>query len=171
MTTTQILSDEHKNILKFIEALDKEAEKLEQGKEINKEFFIKAIDFIRNYADKFHHAKEEDILFKEFSKKAEEGCLHCNPVEQMLFEHEEGRKFVKGMSEALEEKNKAKLNENAKGYVNLLKEHIFKEDNILYPMADEVLGKQEKAMLVKFKQVEIKKKNDKLKYEKFARSL
>ncbi len=169
--TTKILMDEHKNILKLIEALDKEAGFLESGKQINKEFFIKAIDFIRSYADKFHHAKEEDILFKEFTKAAEEGCVHCNPVEQMLHEHDLGRGFVKGVEEALKENNKTKLAENAKGYVNLLKEHIFKEDNILYPMAERALGKQEENMIKKFMEVEKEKKEDKEKAIKFVKSL
>lgn len=57
---TKILSDEHKNILRLTKLIEKECE---SGENINKDFFIKAIYFIRNYADKFHHAKEEDILF------------------------------------------------------------------------------------------------------------
>jgi len=52
-----------------------------------KSLFNKVIDFIKNYADKFYHVKEEGILFKEFNKCTEEGCVHCNPVEQMLVEH------------------------------------------------------------------------------------
>jgi hemerythrin-like domain-containing protein len=156
---TKALSDEHQNILKVIDALTKECSSLESGKELDKDFFEKAIDFIRNYADKFHHAKEEDILFVELNKEDIE--MHCNPIPQMLHEHDLGRDFVKGMEQALKENNKAKVIENAKGYAQLLQEHIFKEDNILYPMADEALNQQiQKEVLDKFKQAESKRKAD-----------
>src|SRR3989338_1018521 len=149
--TSKILSKEHKNILKVADALEFEIGRL-KDKQIDTIFFKNVIDFIRNYADKFHHAKEEDILFKEFNKCAEEGCLHCNPVEQMLVEHDEGRRNVKVMESGLNEKNKSKLIEGAKGYIQLIREHIFKEDNILYPMADNALSDSTKnKMLRKFR--------------------
>ncbi len=152
--TLKILVEEHRNILRLAEALEQECLLIEQGKEVDENFFTGAINFIKNYADKFHHAKEEDILFKKFEQCAQEGCLHCNPVEQMLFEHEAGRKFVKGLQAALADKNKEELVRNAKGYVNLIKEHIFKEDSILYPLADETLNEEaEKEMLTEFKKV------------------
>ncbi len=135
---TEILSDEHKNILKVIGALEHECRLLQAGGEVDIDFFSQAIDFIRNYADKFHHAKEEDILFKEFCGHAEE--LHCNPVKQMLYEHDLGRGYVKDMEKALLQNNKTLLADNALKYTFLLKEHIFKEDNVLYPMADEALS-------------------------------
>ncbi|MDP3026300.1 MAG: hypothetical protein Q8N63_01225, partial [Nanoarchaeota archaeon] len=73
----QILIDEHKNILKVIQALENECDSLESGKKIDKIFFEKSINFIRTYADKFHHAKEEDILFVELC--SDEVKMHCNP--------------------------------------------------------------------------------------------
>jgi len=150
--TTTILSDEHKNILKVIGAVLKQCEEIEAGKEIDKDFFAKAVDFIRNYADKFHHAKEEDILFVELNK---DGVLeHCNPIGQMLHEHDLGRGFVKGLSESVEKGDKAEAVKNARGYCELLQEHIFKEDNILYPMADEALKEDaQKEIAEKFAQI------------------
>ncbi len=153
---TKILSEEHQNILKVINALLKECDVLESGEEIDRNFFEKAIDFIRNYADEFHHAKEEDILFVELNKNEEQ--MPCNPVEQMLYEHDLGRNFVKGLKEGVEEDDKVKVIENASGYAYLLQDHINKEDNILYPMADEALNQQaQKSILEKFKQAERKK--------------
>ncbi|MEK6859711.1 MAG: hemerythrin domain-containing protein [Nanoarchaeota archaeon] len=168
--TSKILSEEHVNILKVIEILERECDLLEKGKNIDKEFFLEVIDFIKNYADKFHHAKEEDILFKEFCKKESE--LHCNPVEQMLHEHDMGRNFVKGISEGLEENNKEKIIENSIGYCRLLKDHIFKEDNILYPMTDEVINEKiQESMLKKFQDIENKRKKDKQKYLNFVNKI
>src|SRR3989344_3474174 len=121
--STKILSDEHKNILKIADALEKECDAIKQGKLIDKDFFIKAIYFIRNYADRFHHAKEGD-----------------------------------------KENDKRKSVENAIGYVQLIREHIYKEDNILYPMADEVLDKKtQQNMLKKFEKEEKAKEKDKKK--------
>ena len=160
-TALQILSDEHQNILKVIDALLKECDSLKSGNKINKDFFKKIIDFIKGYADKFHHAKEEDILFVELCKDGVR--MHCNPTQQMLHEHDLGRNFIKELEKGIEENNKEEVVENAKGYAHLLQEHIFKEDNILYPMADESLSLSVKNdMLEKFQRVEqkiIKEKN------------
>jgi hemerythrin-like domain-containing protein len=155
MIPTEILSQEHQNILKAIDLLLKECVAIESGTELNKSFFENAINFIRSYADKFHHAKEEDILFKAFNKCVEEGRAHCNPVEQMLHEHDLGRGFVKGMEEGLKENNKEDVIKNARSYCDLLRDHIHKEDSILYPMADEALNvEDQEAMTKEFAQVE-----------------
>src|SRR3989338_2077730 len=150
---TKILSYEHKNILRVIDALLKECFALESGKEIDKDFFKKAIEFIRGYADKFHHAKEEDILFVELSKDGVQ--MHCNPTPQMLHEHELGRNFIGELEAEIGKNDKNKVIESARGYANLLKDHIFKEDNILYPMADEALSQEaQKIMADRFEKVE-----------------
>lgn len=154
-TPTKILAEEHQNILKVIDALLKECDALESGGGLDKDFFKKAIEFIRGYADRFHHAKEEDILFVELCRDTVE--MHCNPTEQMLVEHDLGRSFVKNMEKGLTENNRNKIIANARGYSQLLREHIYKEDNILYPMADESLNQETKAMMLnKFKEVEQK---------------
>ena len=170
MGATKILSEEHKYILKVIDALNKECGALQSGRSIDTNFFRNAIDFIRNYADKFHHAKEEDILFKELCKP--QVGMHCNPVEQMLHEHELGRNFVKEIEKGLSENNRNKIIENTRGYTGLLQEHIYKEDNILYPMADEALSqKVQKSMLDRFKEAEKKRfaKGTKEKYLALAK--
>ena len=170
MKPTTILSEEHKHILSVIDALSKERKNLESGKELDKDFFSKAIDFIKNYADKFHHAKEEDILFEELNKNSEE--MRCNPIEQMLYEHDLGRGFVKGIEQGLKEGNSVKIIENTRNYIQLLQEHILKEDNILYPMADEALSQEiNEMMLNKFKKVEQKSIEENKKYLAFVEAL
>ena len=153
-TALQMLSDEHKNILTVIDILLRECDSIESGKKIDETFFKKAIGFIEGYADKFHHAKEEDILFVELCK--DEVQMRCNPTQQMLHEHDLGRNFIKELKEGIKKDNKDKIIENTRGYAYLLKDHIFKEDNILYPMADESLSPSIKNdILNKFKQVEM----------------
>lgn len=156
MKATEILSEEHQHILKVIDAIEDECRELEAGKDLDKEFFLEAIDFIRNYADKFHHAKEEDILFEELNSG--DACMHCNPTQQMLYEHDQGRHFVKCVEEGVKENNRQKVIETAWRYAHLLREHIMKEDEILYPMADEALSEDAKAkMLERFSVAESKR--------------
>ncbi len=167
MKITKALMDEHKDILKIADALEKECDAIKQGKPLDKNFFEKAIYFIRNYADRFHHAKEEDILFKEMCKDSTQEKMHCNPIEQMLHEHDIGRDFVKKTEEGIKKDDRWKVSENALGYVQLIREHIYKEDNILYPMADEVLNKKaQEDMLKRFEKEE--KAREKIKKECLA---
>src|SRR3990167_11089302 len=105
MKPTEMLANEHEHILKVVNALIRECSKDTQN--IDKDFFEGAIDFIRNYADKFHHAKEEDILFKELCKDTVQ--MRCNPVEQMIHEHDLGRNFVKGIEEGLKKRDLNKI--------------------------------------------------------------
>lgn len=153
MKATEILSNEHQHILQVIELITKKCDELESGQDLDKVFFEMMIDFIRNYADKFHHAKEEDILFVEMQKNQD--AMHCNPIEQMLYEHNLGRGFVARAEDGLKTNNKSKILENMRGYTALLRDHIFKEDNILYPMINETLDEEsQKLILEKFEQVD-----------------
>jgi len=169
-TALQMLSNEHKNILAVIDILLRECDSMESGSEIDKNLFKKATGFIEGYADKFHHAKEEDILFVELCK--DEVRMRCNPTQQMLHEHDLGRNFIKELKKGIEIDNKDKIIENARGYAYLLKDHIFKEDNILYPMTDESLSPSIKNdILNKFKQVEMELDKEKDKYLLFLKEL
>ena len=165
-----MLMNEHKNILQAIDALLNQAAKDEKDGSPNSDFYLAAIDFIRNYADKFHHAKEEDILFVELNKDS--ANMHCNPTEQMLYEHDLGRKYIKELEAGVNLNNLARALAGARGYGNLLKDHIYKEDNILYPMADEALSdKIKEEMLVKFKKIAGENSGINKKYELFLRGL
>lgn len=169
-TTLKILSEEHQNILKVIDALLKECGALESEKEIDRDFFEKTVDFIRGYADKFHHAKEEDILFVEMCR--DEVQMHCNPTQQMLYEHDLGRNLVKELEDGVKNGDKDKIVASARGYAQLLQSHISKEDNILYPMADEALSQDSKTKILKdFEQAEQKLSSEKNKYLSFVEEL
>ncbi len=169
MDPIQKLIDEHKNILKGISLLEAGSNKLEAGEKISPDIFRKLIDFIRNYADKYHHAKEEDILFVSMGKAgfpAEEG-----PVGVMLAEHDQGRGFVAAMENANEQYASGEgsftgeIIENARGYIYLLRQHINKEDTVLYPMARDTLGKAGiDAMIPEFDRVEKEKAGTEEKY-------
>ena len=155
---TKQLSAEHQNILRVIDQVLVECKRIEKGGDMDVVFIEQTIDFICNYADKFHHAKEEDILFKAMLANVD--CLHCNPIPVMLHEHQNGRDYVRNMENALKKNDKYGVVENAKGYCYLLQNHIFKEDNILYPMAEDALtDDQKEAVLKKYNEVETTKFN------------
>jgi hemerythrin-like domain-containing protein len=113
-----------------------------------------ALVFFRDFADQCHHFKEEQVLFPALE---EHGIPRDGgPVGRMLVEHEEGRAHVKSMLAAvaqLESGNMAvqdMLLSHASAYLTLLREHIQKEDDILFRMADEVIPESEQQKLLDF---------------------
>ena len=84
---------EHRLIERMIALLRKEIGKVEESQEIDPIFIDAAVDFIRMYADKTHHGKEEDILFRELAKKnmTQE---HQKIMQELIEEHKYGRKMV-----------------------------------------------------------------------------
>ena len=149
MLATEDLMKEHQLILKYIDLMERYAE-FDLKDLMAPILFENAncfIQFIHEFADHFHHAKEEDILFRYLEIP---GVLtHCNPVPQMLFEHNKAREFVRNMENAIQAKKINELTANAGQYAKLLKEHIYKEDNILYPMAERGLSDEAKSSLLK----------------------
>jgi len=140
---TQALVDEHRLILRMITLLEQNAPRTAAGEYTNWQFFLDGVDFIRNYADRFHHAKEEDVLFAALVKN---GMPRENsPVAAMLMEHDQGRAYVQGMETAVRETLAGltgrghTIAENALAYAALLRDHISKEDDILYPLAERVI--------------------------------
>ncbi len=148
---TDVLKQEHRVIEKVLDAVERE---LGNGA-IDKTFMTHALDFFRNYADGCHHAKEEDQLFPalETAGIPREG----GPIGCMLSDHEAGRSRLRMIAEHLDAAAGADVDaqrvvrQAATTYVDLLRQHIQKEDNVLFAMADQVLGTTEQdAMLTAF---------------------
>ncbi len=123
------LVDEHKLIKRILALIPTISGKLDLLKLDNRQWIINIADFIQNFADKFHHAKEEDILFAYFDQS-------IDIIQIMLKDHISGRSYVKAMLEAVDKQNTEKARENLLKYRDLLTEHIKKEDEILYPWID-----------------------------------
>jgi len=170
---TQVMVDEHKLILRMIALVEKNTELLEQGKFRNWQFYLDAIDFIRNYADRFHHAKEEDVLFIELIKNGMPEKQ--SPIEAMHMEHDQGRAYVRAMEDAAQKALDGEtgqaviIAENAKGYAALLRGHIEKEDEILYPLAERILPEAVRdRMLEAYDNAEVKTPGLEDKYRKLV---
>jgi len=140
---TQVMVEEHRLILRMITLVEQHVATLEQGRFSNWQFFLDAVDFIRNYADRFHHAKEEDILFVALVNNGMPAKQ--SPIEAMLIEHEQGRQHVHALEAAAQlalagDPGQAQaIAAHAGAYAQLLRGHIDKEDQILYPLAERIL--------------------------------
>ncbi len=159
MNATQVLRDEHEGILAMLAVVEAAALRVRAGKNAPPQLFTDAVGFFRNFADRCHHAKEEDELFPRMEARGipKEG----GPIGVMLAEHEQGRAYIRGMSDAAERFARgdaaavAALTQNALDYVALLRAHIAKENGILFEMADQVLSDAEQSQLyAAFEQIE-----------------
>lgn len=159
MKPTEILSNEHRVIEVAIDCLEQINAKAVVDRKLDRTSAEQVVDFIRNFADQCHHGKEENQLFAMLGEKGLPS--HGGPVGQMLSEHEQGRAFVKGMADSIPVASEgnadalAQFDQNARGYINLLRAHIQKEDMVLFPMADRLLtDDDEQSLLNAFDKVE-----------------
>jgi hemerythrin-like domain-containing protein len=145
-TPTQVLRNEHEVILKVLRSFETGLKRVESGIPPDGGFFGKAIDFFQGFADRCHHGKEEQHLFPAMAQAGVPE--HGGPVGVMLEEHDQGRAHIRGMAAAIEEiasrpnEGRTAILEHGWAYVQLLKAHIQKENDILFPMADRVIGSE-----------------------------
>jgi len=168
MTAIQDLIDEHRCIEKILNALEKDAANITipQGKkfeEIVKKSGKKTkiteivqedtprinyiLELVTDLVEKIHHGKEENILFPLMAKYGFKS--DAPPIKLLLEEHDKGRKYVKTMKAAMEfwEENPHPIVENAKPYVDLIRQHIKKED-ALFRAWDKKLKQEDQAKLL-----------------------
>lgn len=137
------LMDEHRVIESVLGALPAFSASLDESADTAREDLAGFVTFIREFADTYHHGKEEDMLFTAMveSGMPREG----GPVAVMLAEHEQGRAYVATLLKVVEgdgpltESEISEIRSAAGGYADLLRDHIMKEDQILYPMALKVV--------------------------------
>lgn len=134
-----ILTNEHRLILEGLDVALAMADRLEGTGEVPAADIGKIFDFITKYADEFHHKKEEDVLFKWMESRG--FPADGGPIAVMLCEHDSGRAMI-AFAKAAFERFKggeagaaAEIAAHLRGFAEHLRHHIFKEDNILYPMA------------------------------------
>ncbi len=134
------LTIEHGSILLMLKVMKKVYEKLDSGEAVEAEQLYKMVEFIKIFADKCHHGKEEDILFPAILNADNS---HERLINELLGEHKTSRDYIKGIGEAL--KNYAPgnpeaihISRNMSGYVELLTNHIAKESKDLFPLVDKM---------------------------------
>lgn len=147
---------EHRLIEKMLKAIQRTLERVEQTQIIAPRFVDEAVDFIRVYADRTHHGKEEDILFRELKKKplsTKDRQLMDNLIEEHVF----SRNTTKAIIEAntrYREGNKTALGEvtaHLKTLVEFYPIHIKKEDDVFFPASRAYFSDiEDQAMLNEF---------------------
>lgn len=159
------LVDEHVLIKRWIALIPEVVKDLEVESQAGRQLVLDGVDMIRSYADKFHHAKEEDILFKYFDENSD-------ILKVMHEDHKQARGHVQAILEALEIKDKNAIAEHLMAYAGLLTEHIRKEDEILYPWMDSSLStRQVGELFSKFNEADLQMGFSPKKYEAFIDSL
>lgn len=153
---------EHENVIRMVKVMRKYSYSILQGRTIDYKDFYKIIDFIRNYTDGYHHAKEEEILFKRMGKELPK-LANNGPITGMLIEHDMARLYISNLEKALKEyengNDEARLDiiANTVCYGDLLIRHVDKENNVIYKFAEKMLSNKVKE--------EIDKKSEKVNQE------
>jgi hemerythrin-like domain-containing protein len=145
MYSIELMVKEHEYILSFNKVVRKACASILAGGDVYPEDFYQMIDFARNYADKHHHGKEEQLLFNEMMNHL--GQIGVNLIKHgMLVEHDLGRLFITELEQDVmtyEKTNNQDLKldiiANAIGYTKLLQRHIDKEDQVVYTYAEKSL--------------------------------
>jgi len=137
LSTTSLRND-HKLIEKVLNALNATVALLEDGKKIPEEILLPTIDFTQNFTDVCHHGKEEDVLFPALGKAGLP--TQMGPIPRMLEEHKITKqlagKITITSNSYLESGNPDELIDSLKMYIEHVNEHLWKENNRLFMMAD-----------------------------------
>jgi hemerythrin-like domain-containing protein len=151
MKCTDLLIQDHKFILRSLDVLDEIAAKVEKSEQVDTVDIESLLRFLQVFGDDHHQTKEESALFPVLmvTEKAQHG-----PLSHMQFEHDQERSLVEGLAEALKTKKGADFVHFANRLCALLRNHIYKEEHILFEIVEESLsaeqGEQIAGEFVKF---------------------
>ncbi len=143
MDAIETLMNEHRTIERVLDALVGFADETRRKGSTEREELGRFVQFLKEFADAFHHGKEEGILFE--AMVANGFPKQGGPIAVMLHEHDQGRQLIGALAAAAEQpgpwtaEHRQTVSDAAHGYAALLHAHIHKEDAILYPMAEQRL--------------------------------
>lgn len=146
MDAINLMMDEHKYISRGLKVFRKLSIEILNNNTVDFISFESMISFVRNYADKHHHNKEEVVLFKKMETQLGEKMVK-GPLSGMYIEHDLGRQHIKLLEEALLRVKNGDLDSqvdiiaNSICYSDLLTRHIEKEDKLIYTFARRALSK------------------------------
>ena len=152
MKATEILIQEHTLILQSLESLSRAQKKIEKNQRPPKEFFERALVFVREFTDEFHHFKEEYLMFGLLALK--KGSAFDGPIGSLRYQHERCRACIREISNSLDgyaagdNIATTRLLENLAAYISLLRRHIYEEDHTFFKMAEQEISKEEEDLLL-----------------------
>ncbi|MBN1829509.1 MAG: hemerythrin domain-containing protein [Deltaproteobacteria bacterium] len=153
---------EHRLIEQMASLLQKAIAQIESGDGVDVVFLERAVDFFRVYADRTHHGKEEDILFRDLRRK-KLSTEHERIMQELETEHRIARNTVKALVEAAREYTAAKKGDPSTvrhclaDLVELYPKHIEKEDkHFFFPVMDYFSENEQQDMLMEFNEFDRK---------------
>jgi hemerythrin-like domain-containing protein len=140
------LRHEHEAVLVVVAAMEREVDAVRAGRPIDGDAVAKMVDFTRNFTDGCHHTKEEKVLFPLMEERSQAAG---GPVSVMLSEHEAGRAAVRAIADNLpaagrDEAARTAVVDNLAAYSDLLRMHIHKENEVLFPLAGQIFGEDDR---------------------------
>jgi hemerythrin-like domain-containing protein len=136
--STASLRRDHDLIEKVIKAMESTIQLLNDGKQIPESILLPVIDFSKNFTDVCHHSKEENSLFPALEQAGMP--RNMGPIAMMLMDHERSREIGKEMENSAKDYitsgNSKKLISDMQQYVEHITEHLWKENNRLFMMAE-----------------------------------
>jgi hemerythrin-like domain-containing protein len=138
---TADLRHEHEVILQALGVLERAADVLAAGQPLSESTLADLVQFLRTFADRCHHGKEEDQLFPAMRGKGMGATLAV-----FLEEHEEGRGYLRTLASGASPAERAAA---ARRYVGMLREHIERENEVLFPLADGLFSAEEHGALAR----------------------
>lgn len=162
MDAIDILKNEHRAIEIVLNTMEKAANALDAGKDVDPALIEECVDFVAGFADRCHHLKEEQLLFPLLQQRGitREG----GPIGHALHDHDEGRKLVKSIRDNIGKWRagstdaRKDLSESLRHYATFLENHIVKEDDLLFKAASKVLTPEDNERLKReFDEIEEKK--------------
>jgi hemerythrin-like domain-containing protein len=146
---TADLRHEHEVILRALGVLERAADVLAAGQPLSESTLADLVQFLQTFADRCHHGKEEDHLFPAMRAKGMGGTLAV-----FLEEHEEGRGYLRTLASGASTAERAAA---ARRYVGMLREHIERENEVLFPLADGLFSPEEHGTLARaYEDVELR---------------
>jgi len=155
MEPLEILKNEHGLIRQFLDNLDEALKKLQIDQRPPREFFDKAIQFVRLFPEGYHHHKEELVMFVQVAQK--HAGEFDGEIESLRHQHEMARNYISDLALALNGYEEGapvqteQVMENMAAYIALMRNHVHKEDHLFFPMVAEALTPEEMdALMVEF---------------------
>ena len=157
--STESLQKDHKLIEKVLQALDATIKLLKDGKQIPEQILLPTIDFTQNFTDICHHGKEEEALFPALEKTGMPS--HMGPIRMMIVEHQRTKAIAEKIEldskKYLETDDSTDLILSLEVYVQHVTEHLWKENNRLFKMAEARLNNNAKDVDANLTAIEEKK--------------
>ncbi|MFW6054313.1 MAG: protein kinase domain-containing protein, partial [Thermodesulfobacteriota bacterium] len=132
----ETLRQEHDLIRQFLDKLAIASEMLERGEKPAKRFFQAALGFYRLFTGRFHHFKEEEVLFTRLALK-DRGGLDAE-IRGLQYQHQRGREIMAEVREIVREsvsdRDIPEILEKVSAYISLMRYHIHLEEYIIFPL-------------------------------------